>query len=99
MISGRESACSACASIVRIPLEACFEAGFLYAVIASVRIYLLAADFIFPALAVRKKDGRLVVDGKEQTRAAAEVKTDNLIARRGQSEEKKKLESILEQSL
>ena len=99
MISGRESACSACASIVRIPLEACFEAGFLYAVIASVRIYLLAADFIFPALAVRKKDGRLDVDGKEQTRAAAEVKTDNLIARRGQSDADEKLESILEQSL
>ena len=99
MISGRESACSACASIVRIPLEACFEAGFLYAVIASVRIYLLAADFIFPALAVRKKEGRLGVDGKEQTRAAAEVKTDNLIARRGQSDADEKLESILEQSL
>lgn len=99
MISGRESACSACASIVRIPLEACFEAGFLYAVIASVRIYLLAADFIFPALAVRKKDGRLVVDEKEQTRAAAEVKTEDLIARRGQSDADEKLESILEQSL
>lgn len=99
MISGRESACSACASIVRIPLEACFEAGFLYAVIASVRIYLLAADFIFPALAVRKKDGRLVVDGKGRTRTAVEVKTEDLIARRDQSDADKNDESILEQSL